>query len=90
MLFPNIRSRVEQRCHLSRILVDCSEVRPLAGIATIASQSEIREFIPAAVLARHDVLGVEWKKWRGRLRKMAILTMLACPLTYSFAGGGIH
>jgi hypothetical protein len=82
MVDPKIAARVKQGNNLTALVVNPSDIRALVPVAPWASQSQIVELRPPAVLLRNDVIDLEQQPV-DRLGKPAILARPAGPLTYS-------
>jgi hypothetical protein len=59
MIAPDLHSRVEKSCLLTRLWVQTDEVRSFVEIAPTACPAKIREFIAAAMLPGYDVFQME-------------------------------
>ena len=90
VLLPTVYPRVEQLHVLIRFRVDAGQVRSLVSVAVRASQREILETVRAAVLLCSDVLDMERKEGRRRLRQVTVLATILGAFANQPTGPGVH
>ncbi len=77
MLVPAMLARMEQFGDVIRFWIDACQVGTFVQITIDAGESEIIEFVAAAVKSRNDVLDMENRQRRIILMKLAILAAVA-------------
>ncbi len=81
---------MEELGDLIRFRIDARQVRTLVEVTVDAGESQISEFVRAAVKAGNDMLEVEYGQRRIALMKLAILATVISAISHRGANRAVH
>ncbi len=90
MFGPSVAAWVKEPDNFVRVGITTSQVRAFVQIAVVACKREIFKITCATMLARVDVLDVEWMRVVVLLVEAAVLAAIPCAMPHLLAEGRRH
>ena len=90
MLFPGVRTWVEERDDLACFGVNAREISAFVRVASVAGQGKICRIVIAAMLAGNDVLNLECRKRQVLSLEQTVFAAIAGSVTDKLPDRCVH